>query len=247
MKKYIKLISVLSLTVLMCMSFCSCKQLDEMRNARAVYGDTEEILIFRGKEYKLLPECKDLNNYCANYGLITKSDVPLLLSDLIGASMYFDDEIRCITAHRVWSDWAVWCRTDIYDSVVEKINNYELNRYCYSYNYYDGDNEEFRYRYVLLSEAASKVLQNTLAGEGIELDGWDKNDISLEEIYLCDESLMFLKSTDSIALAADNGRYSFIIEMLDEQGQKLKKYPLTSENAEIIKAELGLADYDYEY
>ncbi len=247
MKKYIKLISVLVLTVLICMSFCSCKQLDELRLSRAVYGNTEETLYFRGSEYKLLPECEYLNVGNNNYGNITDRDVPVLLSDVVGTNMYFDDNELFITSHRVWAtssnNEAVWCRADIYDSTVEKIESFELDSYCYWDHYYNESKDEYVFEYKLLSRAAVEVIQNTLVGEGIELDSWDRNDISMENIYFCDESLLLVDQTESIVLVENNGEYSFITEpMAEKQGLKLIKYPLTPENADIIRAELGFAD-----
>ena len=100
MKKYIKLISAVLLTVVICGGLCSCKQLDEMRDNRAIYGKTEETLYFRKAEYKLLPQCDDLYIEDENLGYVTEKDVPILLSDMIGKTVWFDDEALFITAER---------------------------------------------------------------------------------------------------------------------------------------------------
>ena len=243
MKKYIKLLCVCLLTVFMCLSFCSCKELDEMRDDRAVWGKTEQTVYFRKAEYKLLPACEDLNLVPGGHGYITESDVPVQLSSNFGTDMSYDRDAVFIV-----SGWwqnkpecnKVWCRADKYDEMCAAIDSYVMNRYCiYDPQFEDGYHyEKFTSVYTLLPEEVSDIVNAALATEGIkyneygkwvEYDKWNEYDYYTEyNIYVCDESLRFV-GEQSVRLVRDSDGE---IVLLKSIGEEWYKYSISTESAE---------------
>ncbi len=232
MKKYLKLISVVLLTVVICGGLCSCKQLDEMRDSRAIYGQTQETLYFRKAEYKLLPQCDDLYINDENCGFVTEKDVPILLSDIIGKSVWFDDEALFITGERYPYGPKVWCRADIYDEMVEKIDNYELDSFCYWNPDYDYYNEGLIQReYIVVTSLADQIIRNTLAGEGTKLESEGKYAFTHITFQPCDKTTTFIDTDTMIMLNSNGSEYYLLVY---RPNQDYVRYNLSKENAETI-------------
>ena len=242
MKKYVKLISAVLLTVFICVGLCSCKQLDEMRDNRAIYGKTEETLYFRKAEYKLLPQCDDLYIEDENLGYVTEKDVPILLSDMIGKSVFFDDEALFITAERYPYGSKVWCRADIYDETVQKIENYELDSFCYwnpdfSYHY---DESLMEKRYIVVPSMVAEIIRSAFAGEGTKVESLGKYEFTYETFHNCDKTTTFIDTDTMIMLNSNGSEYYLLVY---QPNQDYVRYDLTPENAQIIMQQLGLDKY----
>lgn len=236
MKKYIKLLAVAMLTVLMCMSFCSCKELDEMRESQAFWGKTEETVYFRGSEYKLLPACEYLYVNCSNYGHITEKDVPVLLSES-GDSMFYNDEVTLLVS----SYWGstdkrglhkVWCRADMYDEVCRRIETVVLDRVCTW-----GRIDENSYGYILLPTEASDIIIDAVSNfDGTEgKEPWSHDDVNEEyNLSLCDETLLFVQEEKSVYIL-DKGESCIILISNNGDGNKWTEYDITKAEFDIIK------------
>ena len=240
MKKYIKLLCVLLLTVIMCLSFCSCKELDEMRDSQAVWGQTEDTLYFRNAEYKLLPACDDLSLVPGGHGYITESDVPVLLSSNLGTHMSYDrDAIFIVSGH--WQNKPecnkVWCRADKYDEICKAIDSYTLNRYCiYNPKFEEGYYyEKYTSVYTLLPEEVSDIINTAFAAEGVIFNEWNQYNYLTESLYSCDETLLFV-SEQPLQIVENNNGEMFILK---QTGVDWYKYSISNENVK------GLVDIIY--
>ncbi len=241
MKKYVKLISAVLLTVFICMSFCSCKQLDELRDSRAVYGKTEETLYFRKAEYKLLPQCDDLYIEDENIGYVTEKDVPILLSDMIGKTIWFDDEALYITMRNYPYAQKVWWRADKYDEMVQKIENYELDSFCYWNSDYDYYNEGLVQReYIVVTSLADQIIRDALAGKGTKVESEGKYAFTYITFRPCDKTTTFIDTDTMIMLNSYGSEYYLLVYQRNED---YVRYNLTLENAQIIIQQLGLNKY----
>lgn len=241
MKKYIKLLSVCLLTVIMCLSFCSCKELDEMRDDQAIWGKTEQTLYFRDAEYKLLPACNDLSLVPGGHGYVTDSDVPVLLSSSHGDRMSYDRDAIFV----VYGYWAnksecnkVWCRTDKYEEVCAAIESYEMNRYCvWNPKFEDGYYcERYTSLYTILPAEVSDIIDFALATEGEKCNDdygyseWNGYGNYIEDIYACDETLQFVNE-QSMHLACNNDGEYVILKLI---GDDWYRYSISAENAKTL-------------
>ena len=132
MKKFIRFVALL---VLLCISLSGCSYLDELRASRAVSNEDDTIVICDGVRYLLLPENKyfypDFTDDSTIY-FIDDEEIPLLLTDILGSWGYKSKDGRFLQ-----DDSAItqnYCREDLYDSIVERMNEgFEPELYCYSY------------------------------------------------------------------------------------------------------------------
>lgn len=232
MKKYLKLLSVGLLAVLMCMCFCSCKELDQMRDEQAFWGKTEETVYFRKAEYRLLPPCSELNLVPGGHGYITDDEVPVLLQTFGRYMSYSKDAEFIVAGHWDYpSDCnKVWCIADLYDEVCRQIENMTLDNICiYSPKYTDGICD---LTHCLLPKSVYNVINEAISdGEGVECESPWKHDAEFEVLYFCDSTLRFVDSETYIYVIFDGENSSIAVE---GDGDSWLEYPISAENAEMI-------------
>ncbi|MBR3988885.1 MAG: hypothetical protein IKK10_06225 [Clostridia bacterium] len=92
MKKLIRLLSVIALIALLGMMFTGCDMLDELKARHAVLSEDRETVSFQGKTFVKLPEGVPyfFNDVYSNRISVTESDVPVLLSEELGYTGYYD-------------------------------------------------------------------------------------------------------------------------------------------------------------
>lgn len=109
MKKFIKLLVCSLLIGTMCLSFCSCDELDDLKKEQGFYSEDLSKITLEGETYVAAPEfvyayfCNDSNvlyqdeyySGIQEYYYITKEDVPVLLSSIMGSyyTLYHDNSI----------------------------------------------------------------------------------------------------------------------------------------------------------
>ncbi len=255
MKKYVKLIAVLLLSVLMCLSFCSCIDIEQKKAMRAVWGNDEQtVIFFRDTEYKLLPACDELyvtpseslNEYY--YGIVTESDVPILLAESYGENMNIGKNAEMLVAG-VWKDSyncnRVYCRSDLYDAKVKAIENFQLDRYCVYEPYRDGN------EYRLLKDESVSAIKTALSGEGTVMDSFNR---SGEGIYMCDKTLQFVGNADkgaSMWVTYIGGKACVVVENFNTSTKvhSFECYEIPEEFAEKVIVDVKpYSDYDnYDY
>lgn len=204
MKKRIKLLSML-IVLVMCFSLCGCNALDELRESRAVFTEDGTIVLADGSEYKALPECEELSPEIYNGGTVyvVKEDLPLLLTSFSHQSYFKSSDGLFLQSCNDGSN-IFYCRTDVYDSVLERINNGFEGEIC-GYWYYDYEKEEDCF-YKLKSTEVSAI-ENVLANQtGEQLLAPAYLDYEyLADMWLCTEDRLFMR--DTVDVCALNGKY----------------------------------------
>lgn len=139
MKKVKRAICLLAVLV-MCISLCGCGVLDDIRASRATWTEEGNIRLYDGTEYKLLPDAEDLylNFYYGDMVYIAPDDLPLLLTSFAEVSLDKSVDGWFLRTYTTDSDGyysdIYYCRTDVYDSMLQLVQNeFEPELCCYSY------------------------------------------------------------------------------------------------------------------
>lgn len=158
MKKHLKYIAFALLIVTVCISLCSCKQLDAARSEHAWYSPTDDgFIYFRENTYKPLPECDDFSPVCEFNGYVTEHDVPVLVKEMYGDYFSYSEDLKFLNTYGT-----TYCVEDIYDEYCEKIKSYKLDNYCIEKMNYDEETHKMSYETVILSEKAKNALNDIL-------------------------------------------------------------------------------------
>lgn len=185
MKKNIKFSVLIIALLMLCLCLTGCSELDTMREQQAFWTEKGSVdsITYNGIEYKILPG----NNHPIPMGykhnpiFVTDPDVPVLLSNEFSTYMNLSDDGNFLTgfvypnptydnvsAYTTLTKTtyisgegaeATYCKADIYDEVVAKINEgIEYTSYCYQYWIYDEKTESDEcYYYYLTDEEADAV------------------------------------------------------------------------------------------
>jgi hypothetical protein len=137
MTRFLCLIAVFA----MCLSLCGCGMLDDLRAKRATMTADGNIKLYDGTEYKLLPYNKLLSPKFYHYEevYIVEEDLPLLLTSTSYENYVNKSDDGCFLKDYLDGNEIYYCRTDMYDSVLERMNNSKGLEVCY-YIYYDSEN-----------------------------------------------------------------------------------------------------------
>ena len=198
MKKFIRFVALL---VLLCISLSGCSYLDELRATRGVFTEDGAIVICDGVRYLLLPENKyfypDFTDDSTIY-FIDDEEIPLLLTDILGSWGYKSKDGRFLQ-----DDSAItqnYCREDLYDSIVERMNNgFTPELYCYLYYSYETESRQLYTLTHQQAEAIEAVLANQ---EPFTLPDGAKMDYDyLVYLYHCSSDYLFRQNSVKICFA----------------------------------------------
>ncbi len=228
-----------------CLSLCGCNMLDELRASRAVYTDNGNLLFGDGTEFAPLPECEELNPYFNDYKVIyiVEEDLPLLLTTFQDNYYEMSDDGLFVY---VFTDenGGYYCRTDVYDSVLERIENGFAPEICV-YHCYEYDTHK-DITYTLTQEqmdAIDRVL-TTQESYAVRPETTLKMDYCVY-LYMCSADMLFAKETVSISVFQD--KYCII----DNTGEDRIVYNVPEEwndtFAEIMELQIQIESaYPYE-
>ena len=240
MKKRIRLISAVAV-IGMCLSLCGCKILDELQASRASITANGVIQLYDGTEYMLLPECRELSPDFSEYEsiYIAEEELPLLLTSFSENYAEKSNDGRFL---QVFTEETVvyYCRSDIYDSMLERINNgFVPEVYCYSYYDYESGNYIL---YSLTPAQANAVEQVYTTQKPEKLPAAATLDYEyMVDLYLYTNDHLFMQDTVDICLA--EGKYyvvaygNTIYSVPDEQSPVF---------AEIMEKEIALYSNFYD-
>lgn len=138
MKSYIRLLSIFTVLLLLCVSLTGCDALDEARAAQGFWRESD--ILLNGNLYKPAPSGEYLYpefDRFESYIHVTADDVPVLLS-IFGDLYYISDNHLFLEDEKIGT---LYCRADVYEEIADKlVNGFEPKAYCYwSYEY---DKEE---------------------------------------------------------------------------------------------------------
>ena len=231
MKQTIKLLSLILLTAILAVSLTSCAALDTMREAHAFYGEDETIL-YNDATYYRLPECADLTVsglYAIN---VTESDVPLLLSGILGDSYEVTNGGEFLERSTYSSD-IVYCRSDRFESVKAMIEKgYTMNHLCFRELLYNDDFETY-HGYVLIDTKTEAVLQNTVETQKpMLLPGSGMKNETIIEINRCSEDMLF--QSHAFDLRVSGGVY--YVTVTDSLTNETAYYRIADSDLAVIRA-----------
>ena len=199
MKKFIRFVALI---ILLCISLSGCSYLDELRAIRGVFTEDGAIVMYDGTKYLSLPKNEyfypDFNT--ADEAYVTEDEeVPLLLIADFGNWGYksADGQFLKISHSELYS---YYCREDLYDSIVERMNEgFEPELYCYSY--YDDTVYESRL-YTLTSQQAEAIEAVLANQEPFTLPDGAKMDYDyLVYLYHCSGDYLFRQNSVKICFA----------------------------------------------
>ena len=214
MKKIIRVTALIVSVILLCSLFTGCDMLDEMRRAHAVKDENGNILL-NGNEYKYVPfaSLTSLFNFeiiATRDIYVTEPDVPVLLSEgFYENSGCVSEDGKYICIYDENYDSIYYCRTDVYDTLIERLETpFEPEVLAYPYYYYDYENDEEIYGNYTLTEEERKAVEDVLRSvEPVQLENYSAYDSeSYCILYECSEDLIFNRMVFGIEYK--NGRYA---------------------------------------
>ncbi len=244
MKKHIKRISALVLSVACCLVLCSCSAIKEMRQSQAFYGENEGEIIWGGQVYKSLniyefPE--GLETQIGDVCYITEKDVPVLLSQLIGDDMYYNYNKTIL--NRDYSSYYV--REDVYDYVENLMEYPYLDKYCvevddgFSYNVsYEPAKQRYLDAIAQIASSENKVSLDMYYSDALDTVDWTS-------IYKCDEQMIFLNEVYKIEEDKSGDIYvtEFDIEMkYEDYSSSYQTYRVPDDKKAMMKELLTLGE-----
>lgn len=233
MKKIRKVLSLLIILGI-CISLCGCNQLDELRASRAIATEKGTIILSDGSEYKALPECEELSPdfFNGDTVYVVEEEVPLLLTTFSNTSFFKSNDGIFLQSYQDVSN-IFYCRTDVYDSILERINDgFTGEDYGYWYYDYEKDEEGF---YKLKSDQADAIQDVLTNQKGEQLPFAAAIEYEcFADLWLCTGDKLFMRDTVDICVVegkyyvADNGFenitfYSVPDELSDVFKEILKK------------------------
>ena len=154
--KWSKRICLVVLVVALCIGFCGCDRLDEMKASHAVWQEDGSIL-WNGTVYKPLPRrYYDINGNLFSVSVhITEPDVPVLLSEELGDYFHASTDGVFIYGYSKDNEYTnytrEYCRADRYDEVAAELAGAEsLDGLCY--DYYVGDKRSYKTYYLTVEQ-----------------------------------------------------------------------------------------------
>ncbi len=184
MKKILKISTLALVIVIMCMSFCGCAELDDMKESHAVWTEkgNKDSITYNGKTYKLL-ENNELHDpqYNQNWDntiYVTEPDVPVLLSTDFGIDLQLSADGSIISGY-------------IFDDYKTEVQNpYGLPFYSeYGLSYVDGNGKMVYYCEESKFDEISKKIEAGINYTGYGYEYWTYNgeDEPYHYTYLSDE------------------------------------------------------------
>jgi len=166
----LKRIILLAVALVMCISLCSCLDLDAEREKHAKLQDDGSIML-NGNKYVLLPESEELSpyvKYSNGYLNLTDKDVPLLFAPLLDKGGYCvsEDDVFILNEFRSNHEVSYYCREDVYDEVAKAMKEEKEYHLGYEYSTYDHNTGDYVSNCRFLTDAEEDILEETLKGDG---------------------------------------------------------------------------------
>ena len=239
MKKSIRIIALITAMLLIALSLCSCRSLDELRGNTAIYDDdAKETLTFRGEQYRIISGKNDLtiSSAITQWGHATAPDVPVLLATAYGDEMWFEDNeehtaplilyVNHYDSDRKSVNYVTdkvttvfYCQESFYDKLYEKMNAEKLDHY--TVDYYDNDALDRYYETLKADEAINdeqfhtKEVLDEETTEAIDRTLANKDILMHEDVPETKLYELTLNVTDEDMLVTNN----HIIEVYEHDGE----------------------------
>ncbi len=243
MKKIMKLSAVVSVILLICLSFSGCDKVTKLQKNQGFYGEEGEILLGGETFVQLIPSDAYEEMYFEqdyeNTYRVTQKDVPALISLVYGDCFYKSkDGILLISD----SDASVYCRADKAEEMNRELNS-EHDYTVFLYDYYAapdtlfGFNFETKNRILTETEiAALKRITETVTPKPRGDIPYDDEAYGEITVYACTENRIFREEAFTIAFDEEN----YYLEIYNEAKETCEEYTVPEnfkETLEIITKE----------
>ena len=203
MKNTVKKLVAVILTVLICLSLCSCSMLDQMKEEQAFYlTDDRTEIIWKGVTYKYIPIKDEILGEYGPGGSITTSDVPVLLSGMLGNSF------GVVEPHGlIYGNGMYYCKEDEYDYYMTFLANYNKDKYAYRTEEIIGTNA-YRSHLNIVDVDTVKAIEEILAFHKVE--DFNYRTSWLFSIYTCEDTGTFYDYCfEVVEVKGEAGSYYF--------------------------------------
>lgn len=201
MKNTVKRLASVLLIILICLSLCSCAELDEMKEQQAFFlnEDHTEIL-WNDVVYKCIPLNDNILGDFQMAGYMTNSDVPVLLSGMFGYSFTVVEPYGII--HGVKDMY--YCKADEYDYYMTLLANYNKDKYAYRTDELIGEHSYRSYLNIVDTETV-KAIEEILAFHKVEDFNLQTN--WMYSIYTCEDTGTFYDYCFEVVEVRGEGYY----------------------------------------
>ncbi len=232
MKNLIKIASLVLCLILICMTLCSCMQLDEMKYNHAVFTkDDNSELLFRDNTYKRI-DIKDsfiIRNESYD-GTVSEPNVPILLASSFGTTICYSrtDEtptILMIPYYDMFKQTAYYndkgeeaiaffCLESEYDRLKDISENAQFDHMYIEYYDYNEGADVFNGYYSLektelidkkYQDAIERTIKNKKA-EKITSDNYD-GVFETVQVTRCDKDIIIAKKDSQIEIMKNDNDY----------------------------------------
>ncbi|MBQ3418007.1 MAG: hypothetical protein IJH32_09285 [Ruminococcus sp.] len=214
MKKVIQIISVFVLAVMVSTILCSCIQLDDLKNNRAVFlNDDKTEVLFRDNLYKRIQLKGEAIIQNETYdGRLTAADVPILLAESEGSAFSYDKTADVPTLLKqyyenyssaydsYYTGTKVYCLESEYDRISEinSSDKFDSMYIIYSKDYSDEDmvgyNHDYQLVYEIVSEEYHDAIDRALESDTETLiDSEEGAKSEYLDLTRCDSETSFVK------------------------------------------------------
>ena len=231
MKKFVKNLTLFLLIALMLLTLASCKELDDMKSRQGFITEDESEIRLGEAVYYLLPGCEALKPAYTDSINVTASDVPVLLSAIIGYG--YDLSSDGIFLER---SGTVYCRSDYFEKVKNSIETgYSMTSYCFLKSEYK--NGMYEQNYKVIAPAVGTILENAIEkGTPFTIPGSGMRNERIYEVYHCSGDTFFKSYAFDIRVSG-NACY---VTVSDLSANETIYYPIADTDTETILRTLGL-------
>lgn len=245
MKKMKRILAVV-LSVVLCLSLCGCRELDEMKANHATWMENGNIQwnghtyipLYSTDEMVYYEYVEDLNWDDSEVIHVTNPDVPVLLSSTLGTNGYTGADGLLLEVNRyamppsisvndtleyAYKNY-VYCRSDVYNWTVEALQSgYDIQEY--GYYFYDYDNGEEKRG--TLTDAQRQAIEDVI-------NNVTPITVPAEESYYYDYERSLTLSAYSMAhlfsqdmgelYYNNNGAYSLVVSYYDDVYNRYEQF-----------------------
>lgn len=260
MKKSVRIVSILILVCVLCMTLSGCQMLEDARAAHGFWIEEGQSFRLGDSEYIRLPASETLDLLYVEHDdevldiYVTAEDVPVLLSSVYGLAFTPSSDGRlCVPASEYEDRWSemptgIFCRSEYYQTLVQQLEKgFEPVGYCCVYSEWDDELYTYKERLYRLTAQETTAISVTLGNERVYLPNMADTyyDYSVA-LNLCSEDMMLQKFAVELCCAEDN----YFLLGGDLDGEWVINVP--KQYVEVAKALLAperesFESYEYEY
>lgn len=230
MKKYIKLLSALALAACLCLSFCSCRQLDQMKARHAKYSTVngEIVVELNGNIYKRLSNKAKPVFLSEESVVITDPSVPVLLSNSYGDYCFIDSDAVLMSGFD--QEETFYCREDKFEQYNSALNNAVLDHYGYYDDFYNSETGKYETKFKVVGDDITEAVNATLAGTPIDESTIEHSIVLGFSLEICDADGIAVGDTLISIKLFENGTCFISVPSLDGEDN----YPVSQEYLPIM-------------